>query len=573
MIMEHWPSCNIGNQHDVVYMDSRLLDTVADEDIKNLFAHKRGDHHSSAAPLMAPSIKMGHSHVNHHESSDIVTMNERRNNPFDVATLSLADQSATSIESADDDNASNTTSVTLQLREAAVKTIRHVQSYRTAQAAIPLDVKVAMLEKEFPPAWISIASDKGDVDYKEAEQSSERVDCIKTLSAFEVMHLRQAMYTYEKQRMVLMVQALSDQMNAFHELLDENQQLKEEVSKMNKEKDRKISERDKKISELENAMIGMKLDLAQFRSSEDHHRFSIARLEFDLKKAYAENNALHQKRGMPVDMPNELEAIRTIYAPRRRLSKSMPSAAHPDIDVNVLLGEQLPKKNPLLARSWSIKDSFSFLDKSFRKEDQYKDIGISLLEKSRSLQKSPTLRREPPGVRATRSRSMVEPPTRARVLIEAGFMPWGCEKSDDDGTGHSQISKRSSSFVEPTKSRLFYEPIGSDVFLPNHGDCNDDDDATFDARSAFSNITDPTHEGGSGRLAAAEDAPKYSTNELLLAHGISNDRLSLIASRGSYSTLEFEHAKPQLQKSMSLRGVELRRPYESDASGGDSSDV
>ena len=536
-------------------MDSRLLDTVADDDIKNLLAHKRDDHHSSAAPLMTPSIKMGHVHVNHHESSDIVTTKEGRNTPlFDDSILSLADQSATSIESADDDDASNITSVTLQLREAAVKTIRHVKSFRTAQAAIPLDVKVAMLEKEFPPAWISTASDEGCVDYMEAEQSSERVDCIKTLSASEVLHLRQAMYTYEKQRMISMVQELSNQMNAFHEIFDENQHLKEEVSKMKLEKD-------SKISELENAMIGMKLDLAQFRSSEDHHRLSIARLEFDLKKAYAENNALNQTRDMPVDMPNEPEAGRTSYAPRRRQSQSMTSAAYPG------LGEQLPKKNPLLIRSWSIKESFSFLDKSLRKEDK-----VSLLEKSGSVQKSPTLRREPPGVRASRSRSMVEPSIRARALIEVEFMPWGCEKSDDDGSGRSKLSKKSSSFVEPTKSWLFCEPIGSDVFLPNNGNYNDDD-ATLDARSAFSNITDTTYEYSRSRLAAAEDAQNKSSKEFFLAHGISNDRLSLLASRGSYSTLEFEPANPQLKKAMSLRGVELRRPCESDASGGDSSDV
>jgi hypothetical protein len=510
---------------------------------------------------------MGHVHVNHHEISDIVTTKEGRNTSlFDVAILSLANQSATSIESADDDDASNITSVTLQLREAAVKTIRHVKSFRTAQVAIPLDVKVAMLEKEFPPARISTAPDEGDVDHMEAEQSSERVDCIKTLSASEVLHLRQAMYTYEKQRMISMVQELSDQMNAFHELLDENQHLKEEASKMKLEKD-------SKISELENAMIGMKLDLAQYRSSEDHHRLSIARLEFDLKKAYAENNALHQTRDMPVDMPNELEAAgRTSYAPRRQQSQSMTSAAYPGIDVNVRPGEQLPKKNSLLTRSWSLKESFSFLDKSLRKEDKDNAIGISLLEKSRSHQKSPTLRREPPGVPASRSRSMVEPSTRARALIEAEFMPWGCEKSDDDGSGRSKLSKKSSSFVEPTKSCFFYEPIGSDVFLPNNGNCNDDD-ATLDAGSAFSNITDTTHEYGRGRLAAGEDALNKSSKELLLAHGSSNDRLSLLASRGSYSTLEFEPAKPQLKKAMSLRGVELRRPCESDAAGGDRSDV
>jgi len=361
-------------------------------------------------------------------------MEERRNIPhthFDLSILSLADQSATSIESAGNDDASNITSVTLQLCEAALKTIRHIKSFRAVHSAIPLDIKVAMLEKEFPPVWVSTAADVGDVDHMEAEQSSERVDCIKTLSASEVLHLRQVMYTHKKLRMMSLAQSLSDQMSAFHELLDENQHLKQEMSKMNKEKDRNISE-------LENAMIGMKLDLAQFRSSEDYYQLSIVRLEFDLKKAYAENNALHQKRDMPVDMPSELEAGRTSSAPRRRPSKSTTSAAYPGIDVNVRLGEQLPKKNPLLTRLWSIKDSFSFLDKSIRNVDQDNATGISLLEKSRSLQKSQTLCREPPGVRASRSRGMVEPPTRAMALIEAKLMPWVCKKSDDDGSGRSK---------------------------------------------------------------------------------------------------------------------------------------
>jgi hypothetical protein len=174
-------------------------------------------------------------------------------------------------------------------------------------------------------------------------------------------------------------------MTAFHELLDKNEHLKEEISKINKEMDWNISERDRKISVLENAMIGMKLDLAQFRSSEDHHHLSIARLEFALKKAYAENYVLYQKHGMLGDMPNKLEAGQTSYAPRQCLFKSMTCAAFPDINVN-----DSPKKNPPLTRSWSFKESFSFLDKSLRKEDQ-NNAGNALLEKSGFPSKSPTL--------------------------------------------------------------------------------------------------------------------------------------------------------------------------------------
>lgn len=284
--------------------------------------------------------------------------------------------------------------------------------------------------KEFPPVWISIAADEGDVDSTEATQSVsyERtggtgelaVDCVKTLLASEVLHLRQAMHTYEKQRMASMMQALSEQMNAFHELLDENQRLKREISKINTVKDNTIAE-------LENAMIGMKLDLAQLRNSEYHYRLNIVRLGFDLKKAHAEIHALHKTFGVPFDMPNELGAGRTSYVPRRRLSNSLTSAG--SLDANVCLNELLPKKDPRLTRSRTIKD---ILDKSIRKENQNKDTGIAIMDKSprrdvESSQKSPTVRPGPPAARASRSRSFVEP-TRTRALVESEFMALGMQK-------------------------------------------------------------------------------------------------------------------------------------------------
>jgi len=90
-----------------------------------------------------------------------------------------------------------------------------------------------------------------------------------------------------------------------------------------------------------------------------------------------------------------------------------------------------------------------------------------------------------------------------------------------------------------------------------------------DARSTLSHMTDITYEPDRGNSSSADDLDK-GYNESLLAHGI-GDRLSLLASRGSYSTLEFElsrlsrgsystlefePAKPQLQKAMSLRRSE-----------------
>lgn len=108
--------------------------------------------------------------------------------------------------------------------------------------------------------------------------------------------------------------------------------------------------------------------------------------------------------------------------------------------------------------------------------------------------------------------------------------PWGCKKGDDGSGCRSGAS---------------------------------------DALSTLSNITDITHEPVRGSFSSADDLDK-GFKESLLAHGI-DDRLSLLASwgsystldfefsrisRGSYSALEFEPAKPQFQMAMSLRRSE-----------------
>jgi len=106
----------------------------------------------------------------------------------------------------DDDDASHYTSITLQLQSSAYKQIAYVKSYRSVQAAVPLEVKEAMLEKEFPHV---AGKDAEAVGEEKDPREQNYNDCIKTLSVSDVLHLRQAMYTYEKHRKVSTMQQLS----------------------------------------------------------------------------------------------------------------------------------------------------------------------------------------------------------------------------------------------------------------------------------------------------------------------------------------------------------------------------
>jgi hypothetical protein len=214
-----------------------------------------------------------------------------------------------------------------------------------------------MLEKEFPHvAGTKLASEAEEEMHREQHYN----DCIKTLSASEVLHLRQAMYTHEKHRMLSTMQQLSTQMYAYHDLLEENQRLKKEIFKINGVKD-------DKISKLVNSVIDMKLELASSKSTDDHHRLRIAKLESDLKKVYA----MHQRFGFSSDSRRSSAPCTT---------QSFTTAVQPHF--NVRLGEQIPRKNPLLTRSWSehqrnLKSAFPILDGSFLKDVVDKVAGLS----------------------------------------------------------------------------------------------------------------------------------------------------------------------------------------------------
>jgi hypothetical protein len=223
-------------------------------------------------------------------------------------------------------------------------------------------------------------------------------------------------------------------MYAYQDLLEENQRLKQEIIQVKGVKD-------DKISELENSIIDMKLELASSKSTEDHHRLRIAKLEFDLKKVYA----MHQRFGTT---PTDEETHQNI---RRKsdITQSSTTAAQPHY--NIRLGEQIPTKNPLLTRSWSehqrnLKSAFPILDCSF-----FKDVVDKVADSS-------------PGVdKTTFTCENVQSRERHGSANEADdeFMTWGSRKAEDSGSRHHKNLKP----TRVRKSRTSHEPVGPDVIV------------------------------------------------------------------------------------------------------------
>merc|ERR1712194_513885 len=140
------------------------------------------------------------------------------------------------------------------------------RSKRQVGASIPLHVKEAMLEEEFPHVRGS-GNDGGGGDH-----AVDYTDCVPTLSNAETTHLRNAMHNHEKQRLMETMEQFSRQMEAFHEVLEENDALKQEMSRAKRENE-------EKVSDLEKRFIDTKLALAQCQSREDHTRLKTGRLE------------------------------------------------------------------------------------------------------------------------------------------------------------------------------------------------------------------------------------------------------------------------------------------------------
>ena len=407
-----------------------------------------------------PSIVMGHD--NNEEASDIANSSYCSDLADSGSYLRGAND--------DDDDASHYTSITLHLQSAAVKAVAHVKSHRALNAAVPLEVKEAMLEREFPhvagterPDEV-FASEAGEDKHPYITEGGQSYnDCIKTLSVSEVLHLRQAMYTFEKHRMLSTMHQLSTQMYAYQDLLEENQRLKQEIIQVKGVKD-------DTISELENSIIDMKLELASSKSTEDHHRLRIAKLEFDLKKLYA----MHQRFGTPTDEETHQNSRRS-----SDITQSSTTAAQPHY--NIRLGEQIPTKNPLLTRSWSehqrnLKSAFPILDGSFIKDVVDKVAGLSPVVDKATFTCEHVESRERHGSAneaddelviwgsrkakkfsdsASRHHKSLKPMGRAESVADAAL--WGSKKPDEftDG-GPRQLLPTSL-----RKSRTSREPVGS----------------------------------------------------------------------------------------------------------------
>jgi hypothetical protein len=182
----------------------------------------------------------------------------------------------------------------------------------------------------------------------------------------------------------------------------------------------------------------MKLELASSKSTEDHHRLRIAKLEFDLKKVYA----MHQRFGTPTD-----EEMHQNTRRKSDITQSSTTAAQPHY--NIRLGEQIPTKNPLLTKSWSehqrnLKGAFPILDGSF-----LKDVVDKVADSS-------------PGVdKTTFTCEHVQSRERHGSANEADdeLVTWGSRKAEK----FSDSASRHHKSLKPTrvrKSRTFREPVG-----------------------------------------------------------------------------------------------------------------
>ncbi|KAL7544272.1 hypothetical protein ACHAWF_007656 [Thalassiosira exigua] len=534
MIMDPWLHRNVGVQNDEGCTgDSKLLDTSC----------RVGDdiYRPKITEVSATTMKGAD------QDDTIDGFNE---DPSIAPSATCADAStdypAYQPSCASDGSTSNMTSVTIELRKAARKTICHAKSKRAMDAAIPLEVKQSLLEKEFPHIQMKNSTPHGSVDSLRAEQSVDsRIsdgdvefddqgvdynDCVSTLHERELLELRSSLMNYEKHRVTVMMNHLSHQMKHFHNLLDENQSLKQDISQATRGESR-VSELEAKVADLEKSLIEMKLTLALCQSREDHHKMDMANLEMELTNTKNENYQLKQKLGLNVESPRSLR--------NSSLTKSMSSAGSPNS--NVRSGET-SKKKTWFGRDRSKGLSASFMEMSFQKE--------KIIAPTESMESNKPATRPRPTV-THRSRSFIEP-AKVRASKESEFMPWGTsEKSDDDGKAAPKLT-RSQSFSD-SKTALKKRLIGSDICLTFH---QAEDGENFDSRATFlSAITDVTFEDGS------EEAQKVKMSmveeEMKLPPKLQGEKNPYggLDMSGSQSTLEFEAAKPQAQRAMSLRSV------------------
>ena len=410
-----------------------------------------------------------------------------------------------------DDDVSNLTQVTLQLREAAKDRRRRDKSIKAAHEAVPLEVKDAHLRSEFPHVQdnndnkTERVGDDADSIKAERGVSIDYNDCIETLSEPETQRLRRSMENKMKQNVMETMGQLSDQMSSYHTMLDENELLRKEMAQMKKEKD-----------ELEKSFIDMKLQVARLQGQEDYHKLHMAKLEMDLKKARDENQNLREQLGIDEKQNNSTGRNRP------RLSKSLSSVTKP-IDKKAPTSEQ--KKNPLLNRSWFGEtlsglqaerfEGMSLIDKSFRGQ---KGLTASFLGRFGSS--SPKIPEE----------DSTSPPFGASWTAgQRGNSSFTKQKIQD------QPTKESDEFLPWDRMRRMHRSQEYESKLAKSTSSEEREVARYNPSIICSSgVFDGTMRGDSG-------------NDVLSSSGEEDDSSSI--------AIEFEPARPQLQKELSLKKV------------------
>ena len=402
-----------------------------------------------------------------------------------------------------EDDVSNLTQVTLQLREAAKDRRRRDKSIKAVHAAVPLEIKEAHLRSKFPHVRDNndnnterVGDDadsiKAVLEERSGGVSIDYNDCIETLSERETQRLRRSMESKMKQNVMETMGQLSDQMSSYHTMLDENELLRKEMAQMKKEKD-----------ELEKSFIDMKLQVARLQGQEDYHKLHMAKLEMDLKKARDENQKLHEQLGIHEKQNNSTGRNRP------RLSKSLSSVTKP-IDKKAPTSEQ--KKNPLLNRSW-FGETLSGLQ-----AERQKGLTASFLGRFGSS--SPKIPEE----------DSTSPPFGASWTAgQRGNSSFTKQKIQD------QPTKESDEFLPWDRMRRMHRSQEYESKLAKSTSSEEREMARYNPSIICSSgVFDGTMRGDSG-------------NDVSSSTGEEDDSSSI--------AIEFEPARPQLQKELSLKKV------------------
>ena len=87
-------------------------------------------------------------------------------------------------------------------------------------------------ERSVDSSFISAKYSSSDQVFGDRDCTVDYNDCIKILSDAEISQVRNAMHDHGKERLATMAKRVSHQMEAFHELLEENHSLKQVMTRV-----------------------------------------------------------------------------------------------------------------------------------------------------------------------------------------------------------------------------------------------------------------------------------------------------------------------------------------------------